>query len=418
VEVLDAAGLGLLPVFGTSLAIGLLIGLERERKPGVKAGLRTIALVALTGTLCAMIGEISSSAWVPAAGLLVVGLMMIAAYHGGPEDEGDPGTTTVVAVLVAYALGALTYFGYGNLAVVIALTITALLYFKPELRGILQRFQRRDLLSLLQFGALTFVVLPILPDQGYGPYEALNPHRIWLMVVLISGLSLIGYVALHVIDQRRSAVVLGVFGGLVSTTAATLLFSRHGRSEELAPLAAKVILIANLTLLVRLTVLAGIVAHDVLPALLPVMGSALGAGVIATLAAGRHALPRDLPPPEMKNPTELRTALGFGVAFGFILFLAAWLTDLAGTKGLYVLALAAGIPDLDAITLSTLQLFALGNITPRAAVTAIVLAMLANQVTKLVLVFSVGGAKLLRRCVLPMVTTGAVAALATLVAPL
>ena len=147
-DVLDSAGLGLLPVFGTSLAIGLLIGLERERKPGAKAGLRTIALVAVSGTLCAMMGEISSSAWVPTAGLLVVGLMMIAAYHNVPENAEDPGTTTIVAVLVAYALGALTYFGYGNLAVAIALAITALLYFKPELRGILQRFQRRDLLSL------------------------------------------------------------------------------------------------------------------------------------------------------------------------------------------------------------------------------------------------------------------------------
>lgn len=412
-EIFETAGLALIPVFATSLAIGLLIGLERERKPGVKAGLRTIALAALSGTLCAMIGEISGSVWILGGGLLLVGVMMIASYYRAPEDEGDPGTTTIVSVLLAYLLGALVYFGHGNLAVVIALAVTALLYFKPELRGMLEHFQRRDLRSLLQFGALTFVVLPILPDHGYGPYAALNPHRIWLMVVLISGLSLIGYIALRVIDPKRSALVLGVCGGLVSTTATTMLFSRHGRNAELAPLAARVILVANLILLVRLTILAGIVAGELLSALLPVTAGAFVVGLISTFSGRRRPVSRDLPPPETANPTELRTALGFGLAFAAILFLAAWLTDVVGSRGLYLVALASGIADTDAITLSTLELFRLGNIASGTALVAIVTAMLANQATKLAIVFSVGGGPLFRQCVIPMIATGAAAALGT-----
>ncbi len=178
-ELLDTAGLELLPVFATSLAIGLLIGLERERNPYAKASLRTIALTTLFGTLIALLAEVTATPWLPAAGLLAVGAMIIAAYldEQNGAAQSDPGTTTVIAVLLAYGLGMLTYLGHGNLAIALAVIITALLYFKPELRGLLQRFGRRDLLAVLQFVALTFVVLPVLPDRGYGPYGALNPHH-------------------------------------------------------------------------------------------------------------------------------------------------------------------------------------------------------------------------------------------------
>lgn len=409
---LGMAGLGLLPVFATSLAIGLLIGLERERAPNAKAGLRTIALVCLFGTLCALIGEILSSAWIPAAGLAIVGLMMVSAYHRDDSAAADPGTTTVIVVALSFMLGVLVYLGRGNLAVALSLAVTTLLYFKPELRGMLQRFSRRDLLSLLQFGAVTFVVLPILPDQGYGPYGALNPYRIWLMVVLVAGIGLVGYIALRLTSQRKSATMLGVFGGLVSTTATTVLFSRHGRSPEMLPLAARVILTANLVLLIRLSLLAAVVARGFLPTLLPVLGAALVTGMLATFAFGKNMTPRDVPIPEMANPTELRTALGFGAAFGIILFLAAWLTDIAGSSGLYLVAAASGLTDVDAIALSALQLFEFGNIGKDTALTAIVLALLVNQATKLMLVLSIGGTILFRRCAIPMIVTSITMAIA------
>lgn len=410
---LDMAGLGLLPVFATSLAIGLLIGLERERAPNAKAGLRTTALVCLFGTLCALVGEILHSPWIPAAGLVIVGLMMVSAYHKDDSEAVDPGTTTVIVVTLTFMLGVLVYLNQGNLAVALALAVTTLLYFKPELRGMLQRFSRRDLLSLLQFGAVTFVVLPILPDQGYGPYGALNPHRIWLMVVLVSGIGLVGYIALRLTSQRKSATMLGVFGGLVSTTATTMLYSRHGRSPEMLPLATRVILIANLVLLIRLSLLATVVAAGFLPTLLPVMGSALLAGVLTTLAVGKQMTPLDAPTPDIANPTELRTALGFGIAFGVILFLAAWLTDIAGNRGLYLVAAVSGITDVDAIALSALQLFGHNNIGKESALTAIVLALLVNQATKLLLVLWIGGMALFRGCAMPMAATSIAAAVMT-----
>ena len=156
---LQGSGIEALPQFITSLAIGLLIGLERERNPSAKAGLRTFALVALFGTLTAMLSSKSDSSWLMVAGLCIVGVMIIAAYFNSPAEEQDPGTTTVAALLLCYALGALVWYDYSRLAIMLAITTTTLLYFKPELRGMTQRLTRRDLVSILQFLVLTFIVL-------------------------------------------------------------------------------------------------------------------------------------------------------------------------------------------------------------------------------------------------------------------
>ncbi len=244
----DAAPLA---AFLASLAIGLLVGVERERNPAARAGLRTFALTAVFGTLAAMLGEYASGAWVPAVGLALVGLAIVAAHYRAPVED-DPGTTTVVALLLTYCLGALCWYGERTLAAAIAVGAAALLYFKAELRGILERFERRDLLAVIQFATLSVVILPVLPDKSYGPYGALNPYQIWLMVVLISGLSLAGYIALKIVGARRGLPLVGVFGGLVSSTATTLAFSKHAReASSVVDVAAGVIVLANLTVLVR-----------------------------------------------------------------------------------------------------------------------------------------------------------------------
>src|SRR5512139_1472736 len=215
---------GELVALATALAIGLLIGVERERSPTAKAGLRTFALVTLFGALSAIVAQHLDSGWVIGAGVLAVGAMIVAAYHRDTGPDADPGTTTVIALLVAYLLGVLTALGERQIAVMIAIATTVLLYFKPEMRGALERFSRRDLLSVLQFGVITFIVLPFLPDHGYGPYGALNPYRIWLMVVLVSGIGLAGYIALRLVGGTRGALYVGFFGGLVSSTATTLAY--------------------------------------------------------------------------------------------------------------------------------------------------------------------------------------------------
>lgn len=406
--------LAALPHFLTSLAIGLLIGLERERSPGSRAGLRTFALVALFGTLAAMLSE-KATPWLLLGGLLIVGLMTIAAYARAKDDSVDPGTTTVAAILVCYGLGAAVWYGNDKLAIMLAIITTILLYFKTELHGITQKLSRRDLISVLQFAVLTFIVLPILPDKNYGPYEAINPYQIWLMVVLISGVSLAGYVALQFIGPRHSAI-LGLFGGLVSSTATTLVYARRAaESPSFTQLAVVVILLANLTVLIRLAIVSAVASPAILPQLLPILGSGflLGLGVTAYWWYQLEQQ-NDLPMPETKNPTELRTAAAFGLIYGIVLFFAAWLSDIAGSSGLYAVALVSGLTDVDAITLSSLRLYELGKLEAAETVMAISLGILSNIAFKLGLIFFIGSSLLARQCISGMLATAAGIGLALL----
>ncbi|MHB1233612.1 MAG: MgtC/SapB family protein [Burkholderiales bacterium] len=393
--------------FATSLALGLLIGLERERKENAKAGLRTFALTALLGTLAALLTDKTNAPWFLAAALLAVGAFILGAYLGEKDDE--PGTTTQVALLVCFGLGALVWYEEQTLAIMLAILTTALLYFKTELQGISKSLTRRDLVSMLQFAVVTFVVLPVLPNQNYGPYSTLNPYQIWLMVVLISGISLAGYIALRLFGLRYGAVLLGLLGGLVSSTATTLVYAKQSRTNtEMRQLAVTVILLANLVVMLRLSVLTAILAPSLLARLLPVLGTGfvLGLGVALYQWRKQHAR-GDLLMPEMKNPTELRAALSFAVLYAVVLLASAWLSDFAGEKGLYGVALISGLTDVDPITLSTLRLLDLGQVVPQQAVAAIMLALLANLIFKLGLVFSIGGRALGVAC-LP--TLAAVAA--------
>ncbi|MEQ1584138.1 MAG: MgtC/SapB family protein [Candidatus Nitrotoga sp.] len=408
-EIWQNNGIEFLPQFLASLAIGLLIGLERERRPSSKAGLRTFALVALMGTLAAMLSSKIGSPWLLVTGFCVVGVMIIAAYLTSPTEENDPGTTTVAALLLCYALGALIWYKQTTLAVMLAIITTTLLYFKPELRGITKRLTRRDLVSILQFLVLTFVILPILPNQNYGPYDTFNPHQIWMMVVLISGLSLAGYVALHWTSQRYGAPLLGLLGGLVSSTATTLVYARHGKiSEVMARVSAVVILLSSQVVLMRLAVLSAVVSPNLLAKLLPVMGLGLLFGLIVTLFDWRKLhTSSNLPMPKTSNPTEILTALSFGLLYAVVLFFSAWISDIAGSGGLYVVALISGLTDVDAITLSSLRLFDLNKLSDDQAVIAISLAFLSNMIFKFGLVVFIGGTTLAKHVAAGFLAMGA-----------
>lgn len=391
-------GIESLPQFITSLAIGLLIGLERERTAAPKAGLRTFALVAMFGTLAALLSAKFGTPWLFIAGLLAVAAMIIAAYRNDHSIDADPGTTTVIALLMSYGLGAMVWYGLVKLAVMLAIGVTALLYFKPELRGLSRRMTRRDLVAVLQFSVLTFIVLPILPDQNYGPYDAVNPHQAWLMVVLISGISLSGYVALKVVGTRYGAPLLGILGGLVSSTATTLIYAKNSKiSASATNLAAAVIIIASTVVLLRLMILSSLLS-DTAPSHLLL---ALGCGLITGLAAALYNWRKmktasELYVPETSNPAELHTAISFGLLYVIVLLCSSWMMDVAGSQGLYIVALISGLTDVDAITLSSLRLSNLGQLTEHQTTLTIILAFLANLAFKFGIVVFIAGWPLAR----------------------
>lgn len=384
--------------FATALGIGLLVGLERERRPDSAAGLRTFALVAMLGCLFALLGEKTGGPWVLVAGLLVICAVMVASNFSSQQEERYRGFTSEAAIIVTYGLGAAVWFGYPVLAVMLAITTTILLYFKAELRNFSERLTPRDINSILQFAVLSLVILPILPNQSFGPYGAINPRQVWWMVVLISGLALAGYMALRLVGARHGAAMLGIFGGLASSTATTMMFSRHAAAHtELRRMSAVVILIANIMVMFRICIVAGIVA----PALLAPVATVLACGIVPGLALTLYrwrslGTTEELPMPEVKNPTELKVALSFGLLYAIVLLASAWLQDIAGDRGLYIVALASGLTDADASVLSTLRLFNVATIHGSQAVIAVTLALMANLVFKIGLVISIGGASLAR----------------------
>jgi len=394
--------------FATSLGIGLLVGMERERRPDSAAGLRTFALVSMLGCLFALLGEKTGGPWALVTGLLVISVAMIASNFSSRQEEQYRGFTSEAAIIVTYGLGAAVWFGYATLAVMLAITTTILLYFKAELRDLSERLTARDINSILQFAVLSLVILPILPNQDFGPYHAINPRQVWWMVVLISGLALAGYMALRIIGARHGAAVLGIFGGLASSTATTMMFSRHAASHgNLVRMSAIVILIANVMVMIRLGLVAGVVAPHLVTPIAIVFACGIVPGVAMSLYGWRAlGAAGDLPMPEVKNPTELRIAISFGLLYALVLLASAWLQDVAGNKGLYIVALASGLTDADASVLSTLRLFNLETIPGGEAVIAVTLALMANLVFKIGLVVSIGGAKLARHALPGLLAIG------------
>jgi uncharacterized membrane protein (DUF4010 family) len=387
----DAASLAL--TFVTSAAIGLLVGLERERNPRAKAGLRTFALIAVLGSASALLAQATESGWVLGAALLAIGVAIAGAHLVDQDTRADDfGTTTVVAALLVFALGAINVFGYRLLAVAVGIGMTAMLHFKVELEGAAQRLTATDIRSILQFGAVSAVILPLLPNQPYGPYGVLNPFHIWLMVVLISGVSLAGYMAWRLTRTSKGLLLTGLLGGLVSSTATTLVYARQVRAAtQSAANAQVVILLANGAMLMRVLVIIAIAAPG-----------ALWAGACTLLPAALLAVPIGLwrlrqgavetrGIDEYRNPTNLLTAFIFAAFYASILLVSAWLSDQVGERGVYALAAISGLTDVDAITLSSLRLLATDALNLSAAMTTIGVAVGANLVLKSMIVFIVGG---------------------------
>jgi len=396
--VVHSQGLQAWVPLATSLAIGFLIGLERQRSPTAKAGVRTCALVAVFGTVAALLAETLAAPWIVAAGLIVTGAMIIAAYLGPENHETDSGTTTVIAVVLCYGLGAMVWYGYMQLAVALAIAITVLLHFKAQLHAFSEKLAPNDVSIVLQFAVLSFIVLPLLPNEGYGPYRVLNPNHIWLMVVLVSGLSVAGYFALRMLGERRGTLLVGVFGGLVSSTATTLVHARQaGRNGQSVPLSAAVIATSNLIVPVRISILAAVTAAGIAPTLLPALAIGIACGLLPVVQRLRSVMGRTSTAiPEMSNPASLPVALAFGAVYAVVLVLSAWLSDRVGQGGLLALAAVSGLTDMDAITLSSLRLFDTGAVPAESAAVAIFVAFSAATLFKLAAVAWFGGRALAR----------------------
>lgn len=368
---------------GLALGLGLLVGLERERAASRLAGIRTFALITLAGLLTAHLAQ-SFGGWVVAAGLVALSALIVvgvlAKIHSG---NADPGLTTEIAMVVMFAVGAFLVIGPPSVSIVVGTGVAVLLHLKPEMHGLARRLSDGDYHAMMRFALISLVVLPVLPDEAYGPYGVLNPHRIWWMVVLIVGLGLAGYVAYKIFGQRAGAVLAGVLGGVISSTATTVAYARRSRAEpHSSSLGAFVVLLASAVVFVRLAIEVGVVA----PAFLRTMGPIFAWMFLASVAVGALTWWRTERTgafvPEQDNPAELKPALIFGALYALILLAVAAAREHLGAAGLYGVAVLSGLTDMDAITLSTSQLVGGGKLEEAAGMRVILIASMANLLFK------------------------------------
>ena len=373
-----------------ALMIGLVIGLERGWQlrglaDGTRvAGLRTFALIGLLGGVTGQIAE-SMAAPVVAVGLAGLALLLALGYWRFGRNRQSLGITTEVAALLTFLLGVLASAGQPLLAVAGGVVSAVLLGFKPRLHALVKQIDAPELRAILQLALISAVILPLLPNSGYGPWDVLNPRQLWLMVVLISAIGFVGHFAVRLVGAQRGVMLTGLFAGLASSTALTLTLSRAAREQPaFSRVFAAAVVLASTTMFPRLLVLVGAISPALLPRILMPVGVITVAGIMASLALALYAKQGRTPPSQapMQKPFALATALRFALLLALVMVAAEALRRYAGDVGVYSVAFISGLTDVDAITLSILQMVE-RELAPNVAEQAILIAALANTTVKM-----------------------------------
>jgi len=394
----------LFQTLGISVLLGMLVGLERERSDSSSAGLRTFPLITVLGTLSGLLA-VEFGGWIVPAGFLgVVTVVVLSNLLSRRAGEVDPGTTTEFAMLLMFAVGA--YLSQGERAWIISVAVgggvAVLLQFKPELHGVAAKLGDEDLKAIMRFVLITFVILPVLPNQRYGldflPDElrVFNPREIWLMVVLIVGITLGGYITYKFFGQQAGMFLGGLLGGAISSTATTVAYARRASSDGRGVAsAAVVILLASSVVYVRVLIEISVVARGFLKDAAGPVLIMMALTLLPLLAAWWMVRRNKEEMPPQENPTQLKSALVFALLYAGVLFGLAAAQQYWGGQGLYVVAVLSGLTDMDAITLSTARLVGGGRVTPQVGWQLIVIATMANLAFKAAVAAALGGRRLL-----------------------
>jgi uncharacterized membrane protein (DUF4010 family) len=401
-----------------ALGLGLLVGLQRQSVQSRIAGIRTFALITVLGAVAGLIG-LDLGGWFVGAGALgVAAFLVVGNLLKARDNDIDPGLTTEVAALLMYGVGAYLVVGHATVALAVGGGVALLLHLKEPMHEFVGRIGPADLKAIMQFVLISLVIWPVLPNETYGPYEVLNPHEIWLMVVLIVGIGLGGYVAYKLFGERAGTILGGVLGGLISSTATTVSYARrtqvdngekrgpsdrpnedHSRSSPAVPspsptssvpAAALVIVLASTIAFARVLTEIAVVAPKVFWAMAPPLAIMLVG--MASLCVAVYFMSRSekLQMSEQKNPAELRAALMFGALYTVVILAVAAAQDLLGTGALYPVAILSGLYDMDAITLSTARLADQNQLDVDTGWRLVLTASLSNLVIKGVIVGIMG----------------------------
>lgn len=383
---------------GLALAIGLLLGLERgwqarNAPEGTRiAGIRTFSLMGLLGGMWGLLSLEVGEAALAIAFAAFAALVVTAHVMHMRTSPGDQGITSQIAELVTFTLGVLAVRGHMSAAAAGGVVTVTLLSFKESLHLFVARLEAVELQAVVKLLLISVVMLPLLPDRGYGPGLALNPYKLWWVVVMIAGISFVGYVAIKVAGPRIGSLLTGFFGGLASSTALTLSFARMGRANpEMQNLLAAGVAVAAGTMFLRILLIVVVLSPPMVSSLAMPMGVMAGGGYAGALALwlDRRGAGLNAATP-VSNPFELGTAIKFGAFLAIILAASKLLQESYGHQGIYALSAVSGLADVDAISVSMARM-ANDGMALRVASASVVIAAVVNTLVKAGMVVGICG---------------------------
>lgn len=384
--------------FAISLGLGLLVGLQRQHHNASMAGIRTFPLITLFGSVSALLAA-TFGGWVIAAGIISIAIVILTGnYLRSKAEPTNAGQTTELAMLLMYGVGVYVMQGSTTLSVVLGGSVAVLLQLKGTLHRFVERIGQEDMKAIMQFAVISLVILPILPDKTFGPYNVLNLQDIWLMVVLIVGIGLLGYFAYKFFGEKAGTVLGGILGGLISSTATTVTYARRTKqASQGIMLATIVIFIASMVSVIRVVSEIAFIAPRSLPEVLPPFAAFCLFMIL--LAAVSYFIKRseEEKMPEQENPAHFKTALIFGLIYAAVTLATAFAKDKFGSSGVYGVAIISGLTDVDAITLSTSRLMHGGSLGANTGWRIIMVAVLSNLAFKAALTGFLGSMKLFVR---------------------
>ncbi len=381
--------------FLLALALGAFMGLEREytkyKKGGEHpyAGIRTFPLIALFGALAAYLGD-TVHLWILFISLFLLGVLVIVAYYSiSKQEKSHAGATSEIAGFLAFFIGILTYYGELSFAVSLTIVVTLIMYARSFLHGFAQKITSKEMQSTIAFAVIAFVILPFLPNRWFGPQEIFNPYILWLMVVLISAISFVGYVLMKWFGER-GVTLAGIFGGLASSTATMLSFAeRSKRAIGPSRAFALAVILANAVMFVRVLVEVSLVNALLIPALLLPFSLLILAslGFSYFLWKKVNSVKQKI---ALSSPLSLLSALKLGVLFAVILAVIKVANAYFSSAGVYLVSLISGAADADAAVVSLAQL-AKSSLDAATAQKGIILATIMNVALKGGLAYWFGG---------------------------
>ncbi|WP_281951021.1 MgtC/SapB family protein [Nitrosophilus kaiyonis] len=385
--------------FILSAVLGFMIGLQRElqtyyEKSQEFGGARTFAIISIIGFIAAKLTDYNNLIF-PA---ILLGLIFFLTYiHIKTlKITKDIGTTTEFAAIATFLTGSIVFFLDKQSGVFSAIIILFLLELKSKIKEVEGKITRKDVTSAILFALMTFVILPILPNKSIDPFGIFNPYQIWLMVVLIAGLSFFGYVAVKSIGAKQGLILSGFFGGLVSSTAVAITFAKKSVfNKELIPYLAVTIGIASSTMFFRVIIEVALIDKRLLEYIFyPFILSTILGYFYLYIIYKKAKIKISHSTIEFKNPLELKEALKIGIMFGIIFGAVSLIERNFGDIGVYLLSIISGLTDVDAITLSLANMSREGKIALNSAVLSIIFASISNSFAKMLIVFYLGGKRI------------------------